>query len=94
MLSHFIVSCQDSATGTRASVGHPRSRDSELLELGVTLDEFFCAAAGEAHAQPAIVVVALDTDDRADSILGMANFLAEERIGVLAALERRGTERR
>src|SRR2546430_13045207 len=58
------------------------------LELGVALDEFFCAAAGEADGEAAVVFVAFDADDSADAIFGVANFAAEQGVGWGAARSR------
>ena len=56
-----------------------------MLELGVAFDEFFGAAAGESDGEAAIVVVAFDADDSADSVLRVTNFLAEQGIGIATA---------
>ena len=65
-----------------------------LLELGVALDEFFCAAAGEADADAAVVIFAFYADDDADSVFGMAHLLAQQRIGVCTAPDFRNTKGR
>jgi hypothetical protein len=52
-----------------------------LGELGVAFDEFFGAAAGEGDGEFAVVFVAFDTDDSADAVFGVADFLAEHGIG-------------
>jgi|HubBroStandDraft_5_1064220.scaffolds.fasta_scaffold12988_2 hypothetical protein len=52
-----------------------------LGELGVAFDEFFGATAGEGYSEFAVVFVAFDADDGADSIFGMADFLAEHGVG-------------
>ena len=56
-----------------------------LFQLGIALDKFFGAAAGETHRDAPVLVVAFDADDGANSIVGMTNFLAEKRIGIGAA---------
>ena len=62
------------------------------MELGVAFDEFFGAAAGESDREAAVVVIAFDGDDGADAELGMANFSAEQGIGVGAAANRGAAE--
>ena len=59
--------------------------DSDLLQLGVTLDEFFGAAAGEGDGEAAVVFVAFNADDGADAVFGMAHLLTDQRIGAGAA---------
>ena len=48
----------------------------DLFELGVTLDEFFGAAAGEGYGDAAVVFVAFDGDDGAYAVFGVADFAA------------------
>ena len=62
-----------------------KERKLELLELGVAFYEFFCAAAWEGYGETTVVVVAFDPDDGAYAVLRVANFLAEQWIGVCAA---------
>src|SRR5258708_204017 len=57
----------------------------ELLELGVAFDEFFGAAAGKGDGEAAVFVIAFNGNDCADTELRMANFSAEQGIGVGAA---------
>jgi len=67
----------------------------DLLELGVTLDEFFGAAAGEGYGDAAVVFIAFDGDDGADAEFGVADFAAHEGIagaGTLAAAKGSGGE--
>src|SRR5881394_1060407 len=87
---HFIVrrdaaQLWDARTGRvpASEGGHYNAVTTTLcgLELGVALDEFFCAAAGEADGEAAIIFIAFDADDGADSVFGMANFAAEHGIG-------------
>ena len=54
-----------------------RDNVSELLQLGVALDEFLGAASRKADAHSAIIVFALDTDHRADAIFRMPDLLPE-----------------
>src|SRR5256885_13454460 len=63
-----------------------------LFELGVTLDKFLCAAAGEADRELAVFVIALDTDNSADSEVGVADLLAQERVALGAAFCRRSSK--
>src|SRR5258708_17939428 len=56
-----------------------------LFQLGVALDEFFCAPARETDGDAPVFVVAFDADDGADAVTRMANFLAEKRVCVGAA---------
>src|SRR2546423_1114086 len=57
-----------------------------LLEGGVALHEFLGAAAWETDRELAVFIIAFDADDGTDAIVGVADFLAEERIAVFAAL--------
>src|SRR6267378_7600890 len=57
-----------------------------LFELRVPLDKLLRAASGEAHGYAAVVVVALDADDRSDAEAGVTNFASQHRIGIAAAL--------
>src|SRR5256885_5134926 len=91
---HFIVrrdaaQLWDARTGRvpGSEGGHynPVSTTLSGLELGVAFDEFFCAAAGEAHGEAAVVFISFDTDDGADAVFGMANFAAEHGVGWGAA---------
>ncbi len=66
----------------RQPLQRQRQRQLQLLELGVAFYEFFCAAAGEGDRETAVVVLAFDADDGADTVFRMADSLAEERIGV------------
>ena len=52
----------------------------ELLEVGVAFYEFFCAPAGKADGEAAVVFIAFHTDDGTDTIFGVADFCAEQRI--------------
>src|SRR5215470_12327336 len=54
---------------------------SDLLEVRVAFDEFLGAAAGEGDGEAAIVFVAFNADDGAHAVFGVANFLADQRIG-------------
>jgi hypothetical protein len=56
-----------------------------LLELGVAFYEFFGAAAGEGDGKAAVVIVAFDANNSAHSVLRVADFLAEQWIGIRAA---------
>jgi hypothetical protein len=56
-----------------------------LLKMGVALHEFFCSAAGKSDGEAAVVFVAFNADDRADTVFRMADALAEQRIRVAAA---------
>src|SRR5256885_14682936 len=94
---HFIVrrdaaQLWDARTGRvpGSEGGHynPVSTTLSGLELGVAFDEFFCAAAGEAHGEAAVVFISFDTDDGADAVFGMANFAAEHGVGWGAAGKR------
>src|SRR6267154_5834905 len=53
-----------------------------LFQLGIALDKFFSASTGETHRDAPVLIVAFDADDGANSIVGMANFLAEKWIGI------------
>ena len=59
------------------------------LELGVALNEFFCATPGKAHGESAVVIVTLDPHDCAHAVSRMANFAAKHGIGVAATLRGR-----
>src|SRR5580704_8911268 len=69
-----------------------RGRALDLLQVGVAFDEFFCAAAREADAQAAVVFVAFHSHYRAYAIFCVADFLAEQGIGVGSAFEGRPRE--
>ena len=56
-----------------------------LGEVGVALNEFFCAAAGEAHGDAAILFVAFYTNYCAYAVFGVADFAAEHGVGWSAA---------
>jgi len=62
-----------------------RRRQLQLLELGVTFDEFFGAAAGKGDGKAAIVVIAFDADDGADAVFRVTDSSAEQRICICAA---------
>src|SRR5579859_2346182 len=68
-----------------AGSGEGQPQKLRRLELRVAFDEFFCAAAGEADGKAAIVFIAFDADDGADTEFGMANFAAKHGIGWGAA---------
>src|SRR5882724_13464150 len=82
---------QKAATTTRPlQRGHYNAVTTTLsgLELGVALDEFFCAAAREAHGEAAVVFITFDADDGTDSVFGVTNFAAEHGIGWCTARSR------
>ena len=59
---------------------------SHLFELGVSLDEFLCAAPRKTDGESAVFVIAFDTDDSAHAKVRVANFLTQKGIFVTAAL--------
>src|SRR5215469_3699725 len=65
-----------------------------LFQLGVALDEFFCAAAGKAHGNTTVFVVAFDADDGSDAVAWMAHSSAEHGIRVATAFCGRAAEGR
>src|ERR1700674_1035981 len=78
--------------GLRASMYLERRRGatpvasaSHLFQLGVALDEFLRAAAGETDGETPVLIVALNPDDRADTEVRVANLLAQKRVRVGAA---------
>jgi|SRR5580704_4967739 hypothetical protein len=64
----------------------------DLLEVGVTFYEFFCAAAGETYAQATVFVVALYSDYCAYAVFCVADLLSQQGIGVGTAFEGRARE--
>src|SRR5882724_10443486 len=81
----------NAATTTRPlQRGHYNAVTTTLsgLELGVALDEFFCAAAREADGEAAVVFITFDADDGTDSVFGVTNFAAEHGIGWCTARSR------
>src|SRR5882672_12792853 len=58
------------------------------LELGVTFDEFFCAAAREADGDAAVVFVAFNSDNGANAVFRVAYFAAEHGVGGSTARRR------
>src|SRR6202022_3059403 len=64
-----------------------------LFQLGVALDEFFCAPARETDGETPVFIVAFDADDGPDAVTRMANFLAEKRVCIGAAPGGRPGER-
>jgi len=59
----------------------------DLLELGVAFYEFLGAAAGEGDGEAAVVFITFDSDDGAYAVFGVADFLADERIGTGSAAD-------
>src|SRR6266404_1952141 len=64
-----------------------------LLQLGVTLDEFFCAPARETDREASILVIAFDAGVGADPIIRVTNLLTEKGIRVGAASGGRARKR-
>src|ERR1700739_4591832 len=62
------------------------------LKLCITLDEFLLASAREAYFDTAIVVIAINTHDRAHAIGRVADAAAEHGIGISTAFEGRASE--
>ena len=58
-----------------------------MFELGVSFDELFCAATGEAYGDATVFVFAFDAYHGTDAVFRVADFLAEERIGFGYALD-------
>jgi len=60
---------------------------SYRFELGISGYKFFGSVIGEADRQAAIVVFAIDGDNRSDAVIGVADPLADQRIGLRDAAE-------
>ena len=58
------------------------------LKLGVAFDEFLGAAAGKTDGEATIVFVTFNADDGTDTVLGMPDFAAKQRIGFNVASSR------
>src|SRR4029077_9095326 len=69
----------------RGELAQQRLPALHLFQLGVAFDKFFCAASRKTNGEPPVLIVAFDADDGANSVVRMANFLAEKGIGVGAA---------
>ena len=58
---------------------------SGLLELRIALDEFLCAAAGEAYRNAAVFIVTFDPHDCSNTETGMSDPSAEHGVCVTSA---------
>src|SRR5208282_806672 len=65
---------------------------SHRLQICVAFDELFRAASRETYGDSAIVLFAFHTDYGSNAIIRVANFLAEQRIGLAAAFDGRAAE--
>ena len=64
-----------------------------LLQLGIALDEFFCATAGKADGDAAVFIVAFDAHDGSDAVAGMAYLSPEHGICVATVFCGRAAKR-
>src|ERR1700687_354032 len=69
----------------RRSGATPVASGSHLFQLGVALDEFLRAAPGETHGETPVLIVALNPDDRADTVVRVTNLLTQKRVRVGSA---------
>ena len=89
------VLTQDGATATLSRAARNPRREMWLGpgKIGKALDQFLGAVTGEADGQLALFVFAVDADDGADAVGGMAHALADQRIGIAAAERARRNRR-
>src|SRR5229473_6346736 len=80
------------ATHCTAHLWRVDSRGLYVFQLSVSFDELFGPAAGKAHRQATVVVIPLDTHNRAYAIVWVAYFSPEQWIGVPAAFYRASPE--
>src|SRR6202030_166303 len=80
------LASQRNRSGQKAAAieNAPNESPLQLLQLGVAFYKFFCAAAGKGDRKAAVVVFALDRNDRSHSVLRVANLLPQKGIGVRA----------
>jgi hypothetical protein len=56
-----------------------------LFQLGVAFNELLRATPRKTDGKAAVFIVAFDSDDGANSVIRVPNFLAEKGIGIRAA---------